>query len=110
MDATPRNEKTVKPGRQMIVQLGPLRLVGPTAVGFLQFILAAIAGSLVYFRPSPRALWISGALWIAFIVYWGSAARTAAPTQVSETPASRRVHTRQAHRCLRELGFVGESQ
>ena len=37
-------------------------------------------------------LWISGALWLIFILYWGAAARNAAPAKRAESPASRQVH------------------
>jgi protein-S-isoprenylcysteine O-methyltransferase Ste14 len=39
-------------------------------------------------------MWISAALWIAFITYWSIAARGAAPTKSSESVASRRFHVR----------------
>lgn len=79
-----------------ILQLGPLKLVGGAAV-FGQFVLgAAIAGAIALSHPSAASLpmWVSAALWIAFITYWSVAARGAAPTKSSESDASRRFHVR----------------
>ena len=37
-------------------------------------------------------LWVSAALWILFIAYWGAAARNSAKTAGSEPAASRQLH------------------
>ena len=42
---------------------------------------------------SLSPLWISGLLWIAFIVYWSAAARDSAPAASAESPASRQLHS-----------------
>lgn len=87
------------PGGQrptVTLQVGEFKLTGGAAGIALLVILALIVALIVYSRPtlSRWPLWVSGALWIAFFSYWGSAAKAAAPTKSSESPASRRVHTR----------------
>jgi cobalamin synthase len=65
----------------------PVIAVGPLLLAALVALLA-----LVKTKVSWSPLWLSGAVWIAFIVYWSAAAQNAAPTRTSESPASRRIH------------------
>ena len=77
-----------------VLQLGALRLEGASAIGGLVVILAAIV-ALVAWRGLPRwPVSVSAVLWIAFISYWSAAAKNAAPTESSESAASRRTHVR----------------
>jgi protein-S-isoprenylcysteine O-methyltransferase Ste14 len=78
------------------IKLGKLTLTGGPAIAVLLGVLALIVALIVYARPSLSnwPVWVSGALWIAFIVYWSAAGKNAGPTKSSETPASRRVHER----------------
>ena len=92
---TPGNDGTVNnPPQRTTIQLGAFKLVGAPAVAVLLGILLALIALLVHERPAPRPLWISGALWIFFVIYWGAAAAKRSPARSSETPASRRVHER----------------
>ena len=85
----PRGER-----RTTVVQVGALRLEGASAFAALVVILAAIV-ALVAWRGLPRwPVIASGMLWIAFTSYWSAAAKNAAPTQSSESAASRRTHVR----------------
>jgi protein-S-isoprenylcysteine O-methyltransferase Ste14 len=78
------------------IKLGRLTLTGWAAGIVLLVILGLIIGLIVYMKPTLGSwpLWVSGAMWIAFVVYWGAAASKAAPTKSSESPESRRFHTR----------------
>jgi protein-S-isoprenylcysteine O-methyltransferase Ste14 len=67
--------------------------------GFLALIpfailLVLVALFFVYLvRANPQSmLWVSGVLWILFIVYWSAAASNAAPARSSESVASRQLH------------------
>jgi protein-S-isoprenylcysteine O-methyltransferase Ste14 len=78
--------------RTTVVQVGPLRFEGASAFAVLVVILAAIV-ALVARRGLPRWPVIASAvLWLAFISYWSAAAKRTAPTQSSESAASRRIH------------------
>jgi protein-S-isoprenylcysteine O-methyltransferase Ste14 len=76
-----------------VVQFGRHKVSGPPAVAIVIGIPLLIAGLILYFRPSPNwPVTISGALWIAFVIYWSKAARNSAPAQSSESTRSRAVH------------------
>ena len=75
------------------IQVGRTTLQGRTATLVLLLALAAIGAFLVWLRPTLR-MSLAAALWIAFVVYWGAAARHAAPTVQAESPASRAWHSR----------------
>jgi protein-S-isoprenylcysteine O-methyltransferase Ste14 len=67
--------------------------------GFLALIplaiLLALAGLFIFYlvRANPQSmLWVSGVLWILFIVYWSAAASNTAPIRSSESAASRQLH------------------
>ncbi|HZS07664.1 MAG TPA: isoprenylcysteine carboxylmethyltransferase family protein [Blastocatellia bacterium] len=70
-----------------------IALTGPwaviTLVTLLVLVLAVVY--LVIAKTEPK-LWVSGGLWILFIAYWSAAAKNAAPTRSSESPASRQLH------------------
>src|SRR5262249_44165618 len=55
-------------------------------------IFAALGWLIVSQRHSFGPLWISGAGWIAFSIYWGVASRNSAPTASSESRLSRTLH------------------
>ncbi len=78
------------------VQLGPITLRGWQARLFLLGILAAIVWSIIRNKPwiDPSPMWISGALWAWFEIYWTIKARGAAASKSAEPPKSRAVHTR----------------
>lgn len=88
------SSQTVRPNA--ILQFGSLKLEGRAAIFGLFGIVAAIAGIIALSHPSVASIpmWISAALWIAFITYWSIAARGAAATKSSESEESRRFHTR----------------
>jgi protein-S-isoprenylcysteine O-methyltransferase Ste14 len=77
-----------------VVQLGPLKLSGPAA----QLVLAVIAATIVLvanYAGASRHDWpiyLSIALWFAFMTYWSAAARNRGAAQSSESRESRRVH------------------
>jgi protein-S-isoprenylcysteine O-methyltransferase Ste14 len=78
----------------VVVKIGGLALTGLPAALLLLAFLAAIVGSIVLLRPafgwSP--LWISAALWIAFIGYWSAAAKDASAAKSAEPSSSRQLH------------------
>jgi protein-S-isoprenylcysteine O-methyltransferase Ste14 len=82
--------------RTIILQIGSLKLTGPSVVVVLVGFLAALVVLLVYLKPalSNWPVWASGALWVLFVGYWSAAARNAAPARSSESPESRRLHQR----------------
>ncbi|HEY6329760.1 MAG TPA: isoprenylcysteine carboxylmethyltransferase family protein [Blastocatellia bacterium] len=77
-----------------IIMLGPIKLTGAAAIGALITILALIGLLVAYLAPtfSWSPLWISAGLWLAFLIYWGRAAKNSAPTASSESLKSRRFH------------------
>lgn len=79
-----------------IVKIGGLSLTGTSAVAAQLVLLALIVAGGIYFHPTSRTwpMWVSGAMWLGFIVYWSAAARRAAPSKSSESRASRAVHER----------------
>jgi len=79
--------------RGLAIKIGSTTLNGPAAVAILVLLLGLVAALVVWIRPTLR-MSLSAALWILFILYWGAAAKNAAPTQSAESPASRAVHTR----------------
>ena len=90
----PASAKTER--RAPVLQIGPLKLVGPAAL-VVAFVLLLAIGWLLWWFRGPLGGWpmgVSLAMWIVFIVYWSAAAKTAAPTKSSESVESRRVHVR----------------
>lgn len=77
--------------RTTMLKVGPITLTGGPAVLALVVLLALIVALTVTSRPSLRML-LSAGLWVAFILYWSAAARTAAPVKSAESPESRRLH------------------
>lgn len=81
MNDRPRPASSAPPPRPTtIVRLGPLKLTGLAAVAFLLVQLAGVVALAFWQRRQFGPMWISGALWIVFVVYWGVAARNTAPT------------------------------
>jgi len=76
------------------VQIGTLRLTGGAALLALLAIVGLMVALIVRTRPAFGAscLWVSAALWIAFLVYWSRAARTASAARSTEPAASRALH------------------
>ena len=79
-----------------IIKIGGFSLTGTAAVVAQLVLLALIVAGAIYFHPTRRnwPMWVSGAMWLGFVVYWSAAARKAAPSKSSETRASRAVHER----------------
>jgi protein-S-isoprenylcysteine O-methyltransferase Ste14 len=79
-----------------IVKIGGFSLSGTGAVVAQLALLALIVAGGIYFHPTSSnwPMWVSGTMWIGFIVYWSAAARRAAPSKSSESGASRAVHER----------------
>src|SRR5262249_53152657 len=94
MDTTPGDKNTPKQSPTIMIKLGSITLAGRAAAGFLIAILALIVALIAYFKPwiNPSPLWLSGLLWILFIVYWNAAAKNSAPAKSSESQASRNFH------------------
>jgi protein-S-isoprenylcysteine O-methyltransferase Ste14 len=74
--------------------IGPLRLTGRAAKLTVQALLAGITALVIYNRARivSTPLTISALLWIAFQVYWGVAAKSAAASVRRESAKSRAVH------------------
>lgn len=84
--------ENVQGARQPTLQIGSLvRLTGASAY-IVQFtILGLLVALIVYMRPRWGML-ASGALWLAFTIYWGTAAKKKAATKSSESARSRQWH------------------
>ena len=68
-------------------------LTGPLSVVALVIVLVLIVGFLyLLITNTGPGLWVSGGLWLLFIVYWSARAKNAAPTSSSESTASRQLH------------------
>jgi protein-S-isoprenylcysteine O-methyltransferase Ste14 len=76
------------------LQIGGLRLTGASALVALLLIVAAIVAIVWLSHPILRWgwLWVSAALWIAFMVYWGGQAAKSSPIKSAESPGSRALH------------------
>jgi protein-S-isoprenylcysteine O-methyltransferase Ste14 len=78
----------------VIVQLGPLKLGGTAArlalavIGATIVLIAILAGASRHDWP----IYLSMALWFAFMAYWSAAARNRGAARSSESRESRRVH------------------
>jgi protein-S-isoprenylcysteine O-methyltransferase Ste14 len=96
MTESPLPAKPTPRQRQTMVQLGPITLRGWPAGLFLLAVLGLVIRSIVKNKPwiDPSPMWISGALWAWFEIYWSVKARGAAVAKSSESPKSRAVHTR----------------
>src|SRR5438874_1769648 len=70
-----------------------ISLTRPWAIIALLILLVLVLAVvyLVIAKTEPGLL-VSGGLWILFIAYWSAAAKNAAPTRSSESPASRQLH------------------
>ncbi|HUI53350.1 MAG TPA: isoprenylcysteine carboxylmethyltransferase family protein [Bryobacteraceae bacterium] len=83
------------PDRSLVtIQLGRHKLTGIPALLVLLAILLVIALLVIRAHPSLSnwPMWVSGAGWLLFIIYWSSAARNSAPARNKESDESRRVH------------------
>jgi protein-S-isoprenylcysteine O-methyltransferase Ste14 len=76
------------------LQIGGLRLTGTSALIALLLIVAAIVAIVWLSHPIFRWgwLWVSAALWIAFMVYWGGQAAKSSPIMSAESAHSRALH------------------
>lgn len=94
MTAPDNQPKTAAEGPVVTLQLGKLKFRGPSAVAAVAVVLLAIVALQLYFRPtfSNWPMWVSAALWIAFIWYWNVAARNSAPAKSAESIKSRAFH------------------
>lgn len=73
------------------VKIGSLSLQGGAAIAALVAMLLLIVSVIYASHPSLRML-SSGAIWIAFIIYWSIQALKAAPATRAESKESRRFH------------------
>jgi protein-S-isoprenylcysteine O-methyltransferase Ste14 len=76
------------------IQIGRWKLTGVPAIVGQIAILGGLAGLVIWLHPAFgwSWLWLSAALWLAFIVYWSKAAANASATLRAETPRSRAIH------------------
>ncbi len=77
-------------------QVGSRRLLGWHALLANLAVMGVTAALVFLSHPSVASIpmWISAALWIAFIAYWSAMARHAATPVRAESRESRRVHER----------------
>jgi protein-S-isoprenylcysteine O-methyltransferase Ste14 len=77
-----------------MVQIGRLKFTGAAALLVMLAMLGGLVALVVWARPNSDnwPMWISGGLWVGFIVYWSSAARNSAPTAGAESNRSRGFH------------------
>jgi protein-S-isoprenylcysteine O-methyltransferase Ste14 len=88
-------ETSPAPGKPaMTVQLGALKLTGVAAQLALLAILGGIVGLVIWLHPAFgwSWLWVSAALWVAFILYWSKEAANASATRRAESARSRAIH------------------
>lgn len=97
----PPPDPTAAPARDAhvytaVVQVGQFRLTGWRAQLAIVLVLGGTVALVVRAHPSRASIpmWMSAALWIAFVAYWSAAARHAGRVQGSESRASRRLHER----------------
>lgn len=90
---TPMNDEPAKRQPTLTLQVGSWKLTGARA-GIVLLVVLGLIGYFTapYVRWSP--LWLSAALWIAFMGYWSAAAKNASAAKSSETRASRARHER----------------
>jgi len=76
------------------VQIGSWKLTGPSAVAALLLLVAMIVVLVWLSHPVFRWgwLWVSAALWIAFMIYWSGQAAKSSAIQSAESAASRALH------------------
>lgn len=95
MEQPQAKTKTPDKSRGVYLKLGGIQILlnGPLSIIALLILLAIIVGIfyLMITRTGPGE-WASGALWLAFIIYWSAAARNAAATSSSESLTSRQIH------------------
>ena len=89
---TVQSGENVQAARQPTLQIGSLvRVTGVWAYVVQLTILGLLIALIVYVRPRWGML-ASGALWLAFTIFWGIAAQKKAATKTSESAKSRRWH------------------
>ena len=82
------------PPRATTVQLGGLKLTGAAAAFALVAMLALVVALVWLSHPTFRWgwLWVSAALWIAFMAYWSAAAANRSASRSEESARSRALH------------------
>ena len=96
MSESPAPATPEAPKPTIAVQLGPIVLRGWWAGLFLLTVLAVCVRAIIKNKPwiDPSPMWIAGALWFWFEIYWTVKAKEAAASKSAESPKSRAVHTR----------------
>jgi protein-S-isoprenylcysteine O-methyltransferase Ste14 len=86
----------------MILQIGGVRITGPMALVMIVAIIATIVTIAVKSGATRHdwPIYVSLALWFAFITYWSVAAKRAGAAQSSESRATRAVHERMLNGAL----------
>lgn len=82
------------------LRIGNIRIRGWGAAAFQLVVFGGIAALLWWQRPSP-GMWVSGGIWVGFMLYWGAQARAPVPTVKAESRTSAR-----RHNLLREIGLL----
>lgn len=86
--------KKVQDGRPAVcIKLPGISITGPWALVPLAILLALVVAAVyLMIKNTGPGLWASAGMWVLFIAYWSAAAKNAAPTASSESPASRQLH------------------
>jgi len=86
----------------MVIKIGGVTITGPMALVMFLAIIATIVSIAIGAGASRHdwPIYLSLALWFAFITYWSVAARSAGATQSSESRATRAVHERMLNGAL----------
>jgi protein-S-isoprenylcysteine O-methyltransferase Ste14 len=83
-----------------VLRIGKLQITGAVA-RLIQLALFAGIAALIWWQKPSLGMWLSGGIWVAFMVYWARQARTPTPTVKAETRGSSL-----KHRAFREIGLI----
>jgi len=82
------------------MKLGGLTLTGPSAIVVALLILGLFVGLIIWSKPS-LGMWLSGGIWLGFIIFWSVTAQKGGPARTEES-----VRSRAARQNLMNLGVL----
>jgi hypothetical protein len=95
LDVAKVEEKASKKRPTPVLKIAGLTFEGPPAVVAQLVLVGLIAAIVVLLKPAFHwsPMWLSAALWLAFVIYWSVAAKNSAPVKRSEAASSRKLHS-----------------
>jgi protein-S-isoprenylcysteine O-methyltransferase Ste14 len=75
----------------LAIKLGSLTLSGPSATAAALIIVGLLVALIIWSKPS-LGMWLSGGMWLAFIVFWSVTAQKRTGSRVEESTQSRATH------------------